>query len=185
MSGHRTDDQRDDRREQARKLLSRLEAPKQLVRHGELVEESAKKLTDAIERLGVSVDVDFVRAGALIHDVGKIEFPRELYQAGRDHECAGERLLLANGEEADLARVCRSHSAWDSPENSLEELLVALADKLWKGKRVDDLELRVIDGVADRMSSGRFEIFTHLDAVFERVAANGQRNLERSLEDPI
>ena len=34
----------------------------------------------------------------------------------------------------DLARFCVTHARWESDGIGLEDLLVALADKLWKGK---------------------------------------------------
>lgn len=42
---------------------------------------------------------------------------------------------------------------------SVEELLIALADKLWKGARVEDLERQVVERVAgsadDRLARSR------------------------------
>ena len=56
---------------------------------------------------------------------------------------------------------------------SLEELLVALADKLWKGKRVEALELLVIDRIATLLAQDRWELLIQLDSCFEAIAANG------------
>jgi hypothetical protein len=66
-------------------------------------------------------------------------------------------------------------------EVSLEELLVALADKLWKGVRNPRLEERCIDGIAAALGKARWDIFIELDSSFERIAADGQKRLERSL----
>ena len=134
--------------------------------------------------LGVKLNLEFVRCGAFLHDVGKISSPSELEEPGRDHEAAGEALLQKQGIDPILARVCRSHADWQDPEITLEELLIALADKLWKGKRVADLELRVVDRVAASLSQGRFDIFAQLDTLFENISVNGHQNLERSLEPP-
>ena len=55
-------------------------------------------------------------------------------------------------------------------------LLVALADKVWKGKRVDDLELRVVDRLGDGHGRGeaaageRWERFMMLDDVLSQLA---------------
>jgi len=65
-------------------------------------------------------------------------------------------------------------------EVSLEELLVALADKLWKGVRHAELERRVIDGVAGRLGSGFWDVFLELDTTLEEIAAGGAERLERS-----
>jgi hypothetical protein len=39
---------------------------------------------------------------------------------------------------------------------------------IWKGKREERLELAVIDSVAERLSFGRWDVFTMLDRLFER-----------------
>ena len=63
---------------------------------------------------------------------------------------------------------------------SLEELLVALADKLWKGVRKLELEERVIDRVAASLKTDRWDAFVELDNLFETIAADGTARLERS-----
>lgn len=132
--------------------------------------------------LGVSLDANFVRVGIVLHDAGKILHPAELDAAGADHEPAGQRLLLENGVSPSLARVCLSHARWASMEVSLEELLVALADKLWKGVRKQELEQLVIDTVAEALQKDRWDLFLRLDTTFEDIAAEGTARLERSRE---
>ena len=168
----------------ARALMLKLGAPDRLRRHGELVAEAANELVLEVSVLGVNINQEFIQCGAFLHDIGKVISPEELEQAGSSHEEAGEALLLENGIEPILARVCRTHAQWQGRDLTLEELLIALADKLWKGKRVDELELRVIDRVASRLSKERFDLFFQLDTLFERIGAHGHDNLERSLEAP-
>lgn len=164
---------------EAWQLLKRLVAPPRLLHHAELVSEAAQLL---LAGLGVRAQVDarFVQAGTVLHDVGKIQFPEELNAKGAAHESAGEALLLSHRVEPDLARVCRSHAQWAALEVSLEELLIALADKLWKGVRKSELEGRVIDGIAARSGVDRWELFVELDSLFERIAAGGDDRLARS-----
>ncbi len=63
---------------------------------------------------------------------------------------------------------------------TLEELLVPLADKLWKGVRKPNLEERVIDLVAASVGKSRLDVFVDLDTCFEVIAADGADRLERS-----
>ncbi|WP_051697385.1 hypothetical protein [Thioclava indica] len=63
---------------------------------------------------------------------------------------------------------------------SFEELLIALADTLWKGSREADLELQIIDGVAARLQADRWDLFEALDGLFEEIAAEGDERLSRS-----
>jgi hypothetical protein len=66
------------------------------------------------------------------------------------------------------------------PEVSLEERTVALADKLWKGKREAELELLIIDEVAARLGISRWDIFERLDSSFEEIASGGAERLQGS-----
>jgi hypothetical protein len=116
----------------------------------------------------------------VFHDAGKIIHPEELSSKGNYHEIEGEKLLLENGIEAKLARCCQSHGKWETMECSLEEYLIALSDKLWKGKRENLLESHVIDKVAELSNQNRWEIFVELDSCFEKIAASGDSRLLRS-----
>lgn len=116
----------------------------------------------------------------VLHDAGKAIHTAELSGPGSEHEPTGEKVLLERGVPATLARVCRSHAQWATLETSLEELVVALADKLWKGARVPALEGRVIDAAATLARRDRWDLFVPLDAVFEEVAGGGEDRLSRS-----
>lgn len=166
----------------ARELLVALGAPPRLLRHVELVGEAAEMLLQKLARLGVKADADLVRVGVILHDAGKTVHTGELDQPGGEHEPAGEALLLEHGVIPAVARICMSHARWHEMPVALEELLVALADKLWKGVRKADLEERVIDGVASALGKTRWDLFVELDSCFERIAAGGTARLERSRE---
>lgn len=161
-------------------LLVELGAPQRLLLHVRLVAEAADLLVAAYSKLGLVFDASLIELGVAIHDAGKILHPAELEQAGSLHEPAGEHLLLAHGVQADVARCCVTHASWQNDGVSLEERSIALADKLWKGKREPQLELSVIDAVAARLQLERWEVFGTLDGVFEEIAAGGNARLERS-----
>lgn len=126
-----------------------------------------------------AVDWALVRAGAVLHDAGKIRFPEELSGPGAEHEPAGEALLLSAGAPPEVARLCRTHARWD-PAGPIEDLLVALSDKLWKGRRDAALEALVISRLASERGRPEWEIFSMLDALFEEIAAGGDERLARS-----
>lgn len=166
--------------EEARRLLTELGAPARLLRHVELVGEAADALLEELSDLGVELNTDLVRAGVVLHDVGKIIHPSELDAPGANHEPDGEALLLSRGVTPKLARICQTHARWDAMEVELEDLVVALADKLWKGVRKRPLEERVVQGVALRLGRDRWEVYIALDEKFEQVAAEGDDRLARS-----
>jgi len=167
-------------RESAFKLLDELDAPEHLKKHVKLVGEAADALLLKLTMLAIEVDRDFIDAGVVIHDVGKIVHTEEMAGPGSEHETKGKELLEGRAVDAKLARVCLSHARWDAMECSLEELLIALSDKLWKGKRESALELLVIDRVASQLGKERWDLYSDLDSEFENIASAGHERLQRS-----
>jgi hypothetical protein len=161
-------------------LLEKLNAPERLVRHAHYVSHAAESLLIEFRDLGVPLNRLTVELGAVLHDAGKIIHPEELAQPGSLHEHVGEKLLLLHDVQPEIASCCRSHGAWGLPDVSLEERVIALADKLWKGKREADLELLVIDDTAARLGVSRWDIFERMDSTFEEIAAGGAERVERS-----
>jgi hypothetical protein len=151
----------------AHDLLVGLGAPRRLLRHIELVHEAADVLLRKLAALSVPIRADFVRAGVALHDSGKVVHPAELDAPGGFHEPDGEALLLRAGVSPELARVCMSHARWETMDVSLEELVIALADKLWKGVRNPRLEERCIDAIAAVIGQARWDVFFELDSCFE------------------
>ncbi|MGH8080288.1 MAG: HD domain-containing protein [Lysobacter sp.] len=166
---------------QAMALIQRLGAPAHLQRHVELVGEAGEAILALLREQGLALDEDFVRAGIVLHDVGKTLHPAEMHGPGSRHEPDGQSMLLAAGVSPELARVCLSHAQWPQMQCTLEELLIALSDKLWKGVRRADLEQRVIDEVAAMTGGDRWNVFIALDSGFERVAEDGSERLARSV----
>lgn len=166
--------------EEALKMLTRLGAPSRLIRHLELVGEAGEEMTSKLDDLKVQYNKTLVLVGIAVHDAGKILHPEELEAGGSLHEAEGEKLLLQQGVAKEIARCCRSHSQYKNMDVSFEEMLIALADKLWKGKREADLELMIIDEIARRLKSDRWDLFEPLDTCFEEIASNGNQRLSRS-----
>lgn len=165
---------------EAEALLRDLGAPSRLLTHVRLVGEAGEAILARLGQMGVSIDGHFVRLGIIFHDAGKILHPEELDGPGSEHELDGERLLIAHGVDPRVARCCLSHARWSTMTVSLEELLVALADKLWKGVRNAELERRVIEGVAAKLGKDFWDLFVELDTCFEEIASDGPNRLERS-----
>jgi putative nucleotidyltransferase with HDIG domain len=166
----------------AYELLKSLGASERLMQHAQVVAEAADRLMQELKGLGVSFDAHVVELGAVLHDAGKTRNAEELSASGSMHQQAGQALLLAHGVQPEVARCCASHGhgAWNLPDVSFEELVVALADKLWKGRREAGLELMVVDEVAARLGASRWDVFERLDTAFELIAADGPERLLQS-----
>lgn len=168
-------------------LLIALPTPPRLAAHLRAVHDVAARLLAWLDREYpiLTVDHDAVLFGAATHDIGKVEHPEELSGPGAAHEPAGHQLLLRHGVAENLARFALTHAQWDRDDASTEELLVTLADKVWKGKRVDDLEQRVVRRLAAAGAQQQWEAFLHLDDALTRIAEDADARLALQASYPL
>ncbi|MGI5506645.1 phosphohydrolase [Lentzea sp. CA-135723] len=111
--------------------------------------------------------------------------PNELSGPGHDHEPAGHALLRARGVEERLSRFAGTHASWTADGITLEELLVSLADKVWKAKRVPDLEQLVTGHLAQASGQEPWEVFLALDDELDRIAAGADARLAYQSSYPV
>ncbi|WP_371501323.1 HD domain-containing protein [Kitasatospora sp. NBC_00374] len=165
--------------ERAAELLMLVGAQPRLRAHLELVHDVAVRLLDGIGAHWPQVVLD--RAGLLFgaatHDLGKVRHPEELTGPGHAHEEAGYRLLLELGVPERDARYARTHASWMLPGISLEELMVSLADKVWKNSRRPDLEDLVVARLAEACGREPWEVFLPLDDLLGALGADADRRL--------
>lgn len=166
--------------QQTLELLKQWDVPPHLLRHVQLVAQVAKQLCEWCENDNIEINAQWITIAALFHDVGKILHPEELRQSGSLHEEAGQKWLQQHGINDSLCRICVSHAQWSKMDCTLEELIVALADKLWKGKRVTELEERVIQEIANQHQGEYWTLYTRWDQRFEDVASKGSQRLSMS-----
>lgn len=168
-------------------LLETLNAPPRLVAHLRAVHDVACQLTDWLLRHypDVRCDRQAVAFGAAIHDIGKVEHPDELSGPGSAHEPAGYRLLRGLGVEEDLARFARTHASWTADGIGVNDLVVSLADKVWKAKRVADLEQLVTAHLTASSGQQTWEAFMALDDELDRIAEDADGRLAFQASYPV
>jgi hypothetical protein len=160
-------------------LLLELRAPARLGAHLRVVHDVACQLTGAVNRRwpAWAFDAEAVHFGAAIHDIGKVIHPAELSGPGSAHELAGWQLLIDRGLPPERARFARTHASWRLPEVEAEDLLVSLADKIWKGHRVKDLERTVLERIALLAEVPAWQAFLDLDDTLDRLADAAETRL--------
>ncbi|WP_433208381.1 HD domain-containing protein [Dactylosporangium sp. CS-047395] len=166
--------------ETAAALLRRVGAPPRLGAHLRAVHDVAVQVVDWVgNEVGMEfgIDRDAVLFGAATHDFGKVRFPAELSGPGAEHEPAGQELLVALGVEPRLARFAAVHGRWDRDGATLEELLVTLADKIWKGRREHGLEEQVAQVIAAERGEPVWSVFMRLDDELTRIAEGADARL--------
>jgi hypothetical protein len=160
-------------------LLIEVGAPPRLAAHLRAVHDVARQLIDELTATWpqLSFDADAVSYGAATHDVGKALYPNELTGPGNQHESAGYRLLLDHGAPERRARFARTHARWDGEDATTEDQLVALADKIWKGQRQEDLEQLLIQRIVAATGDEPWNVFIRLDDLLNRIAAQAEGRL--------
>ena len=142
-----------------------LAVPAALAAHLDIVQESARIIVAALgERYPtLSLDADAILFGAATHDIGKALHPEELSRPGHKHERAGYDWLVGLGFADRFARFTWSHGACDLHDLMLEDLLVILADKFWKGHRPEQVERDVIARISAQTGQSEWEVFAFVD----------------------
>lgn len=165
--------------DQAARLLRDLDAPPRLAAHLRLVHDVAHQLVAWVTGRypALAVDREAVLFGAATHDIGKTAHIAELSGLGSAHEKAGRELLLANGFSERLARFAATHAAWREPGIVIEDLLVSVADKVWKNKRVPDLEDLVVARLAESSGRTSWEEFLALDDILTLIGNRADQRL--------
>ncbi|MFE2527984.1 HD domain-containing protein [Streptomyces sp. NPDC059382] len=168
-------------------LLSELGSPPRLAAHLRAVHDVAHQLVDWVEQQypAVIFDREAVLFGAAAHDVGKTVHLAELSGPGSAHEQAGQVLLLDHGISPELARFAATHASWLEARVGLDDLLVSLADKIWKNKRVPDLENLVVAHLAQATGRAAWEEFLALDGVLARIGDAADERLAFQASFPI
>jgi hypothetical protein len=131
------------------------------------------------------VDHEAVLFGAATHDIGKTAHVAELSGPGSAHEEAGRALLIGRGVSPELARFAATHASWTRPDVALEDLLVSLADKIWKNRRVPDLEDLVVARLAAVTGRAVWEEFIALDEVLSRIGDGADERMAFQASFPI
>ena len=162
----------------AAQLCEALHAPPQLVRHLTLVHNAAAELLDGLAAAFPSqvIDREAVLFGAATHDLGKVLHPNELRAWGSRHEDDGPALLEQHGVPKLWARFARTHGQWQEA-GELEDLIVALADQIWCGRRRPDLEERTAKFLAKANNLAEWIAWSKLDGLLDTIGDQSWHNV--------
>jgi uncharacterized protein len=131
-------------RDEALNLLHKVGCPKHVLEHVTFVSQLALEIVSKCQCNGVSVNKDLVEIGALLHDIGRSK------THDIRHAVVGAHIAQENSLPESLVRIIENHvgagipreeaeklglPARDYLQTSLEEKIVAYADKVTKGIR--------------------------------------------------
>jgi HD superfamily phosphodiesterase len=166
--------------EETARLLRQVAAPPRLVAHLILVHDVAATLVERITEAfpEITFRKEEVLFGASIHDFGKVIERSELIRSGTQHEQRGIELLRSMGISDERGRFAYTHGNWDGvPTINLEDLLVALADKCWKGQRIDKLESKITALLSAASSKPEWACYAELDEILQGLTKDADARL--------
>jgi putative nucleotidyltransferase with HDIG domain len=160
-------------------LLIEVGASPRLAAHLRAVHEVARQLIQELTTTWpqLKFDADAVSYGAATHDIGKALHPNELTGPGNQHESAGYHMLLEHGIPERRARFAQTHARWGDENTTIEDQLVALADKIWKGQRQEELERLLVQRIVATTGDEPWSAFMQLDDLLSRIAERAEGRL--------
>ena len=125
-------------REECLKILKENNVPDNVVAHMKAVCDFSMKVCDLLEKKGINVNKDLVVAGALLHDVKKMN--------SEDHVIEGFEFIKSLGFP-EVASIMKKHGLYhlDKEEfmpKTWEEKIVFYADKRVKNDRIVSVDER-------------------------------------------
>lgn len=148
--------------------------PDWVLRHVACVERLAVAMAKAAKNNGHAVDLDLVRSGAILHDIG-----RSITQDPH-HAHLGAELLRGEGVDARIVAIVERHTGAgvqpteapilgvptkDYTPQTLEERIVAHADNLYSGDR----RLTLDDVRAKYLAKGLPEAFARIETLHQTL----------------
>lgn len=133
-------------------LLSEVGCSKKVINHCRKVSALAVEFAKACKKKGLNVDVNLVEVGALLHDIGRSK------THGVNHAVVGVEIAESLNLPESIVSIIECHigggiAAEEAKElglpvkdyfpKTLEQKLVAYADKLIEGSRVVPIELTI------------------------------------------
>jgi uncharacterized protein len=147
--------------EEAVRILQESGCSTNVVRHCKAVAKLAVQIAEKCANNGAHVNVEMVQIGALLHDIGRAK------THGLNHPIVGAEIARSLGLPSSLVRIIERHlgggiSAKEACEfgwpektyipETLEEKIVAYADKLIEGKRQVPIE-KTVQKLKDRLGA--------------------------------
>jgi hypothetical protein len=94
-----------------------------------------------------------------------------------EHQGAGIELLRSLGISQERARFAWTHGNWSGEKVTLEDLIVTLADKAWKGKRIEALETRTAELLSAATSRPTQDCYSKLDEILQDLSEHADRKM--------
>ncbi len=160
-------------------LLKRFNVPIRLYKHLKIVNSTASYIIEELklEWPILSLNEKEILFGASTHDIGKLVITDELYKKGKEHESEGFKLLKSLGYKDDIARFTITHGNWRGDNLEIEDFIVCLSDKVWKGKRDIELEECIVNKISEMTKIDFWDVSTKLELILEKIVIESDKRI--------
>lgn len=153
------------------KILNENDAPALLKRHLILVYNVGITIIEKLTLTWPNLPINKkeILFGTATHDIGKIIEIQELNFPGKKHEIAGYKFLINKNISENFARFAKTHGDWKTENLKIEDLIVILSDKIWKGNRINELEERITTEIAKILNIDYWDVYVKLDTIISNI----------------
>lgn len=89
----------------------------------------------------------------------------------------GYKILIDYGIKENLARFTITHGNWKNENLKIENLIVSLADKIWKRQRIDKLEEKVIAEISILTNIYYWTVYLKIDNIIPQIINDSDERL--------
>ena len=142
-----------------------------LFKHLTIVNSTASLIVEQfkIEWPNLVLNEKEILFGTSTHNIGKTVITNELYKKGKKHESKGFEILKEFGYDNEESRFTITHGNWENKNLKIEDLIECLYDKIWKGKRVNELEKRIIKETSEFTETDFWDISMKFELILENT----------------
>ncbi|WP_061249109.1 HD domain-containing protein [Leptospira alstonii] len=157
-----------------------LNAPERLINHHIRVLKTFDSiLLELPLSMKMTIDKKLGQILCVVHDIGKIYIPEELYEPSHLHEKFGKEFLSSWGIDSSIYTICETHGEWRNYSTNLEESLAILSDRLWRGARDSELEEMITYLLCEKTNQSFWDIYLFLDSIFKKIATQGTIQIQQ------
>jgi len=163
------------KRNEAIKLLKDIGCHEKVIEHCMAVADFAAVIAKRLGDRGVKVDLDLVRTGALLHDIGRSR------SHGIDHAVVGAALAKKLGLDPAIVKIIERHIGAGIPAD--EAVKLGLPRKNYMPRTIEE---KIVTHADNMCNDKRHPVERTIDRLLEKgqiIAADRMRKLHKELSD--
>ncbi len=153
-----------------------------IFKHVKKVQEIAIKIASEIIKNGHTVNIDFIKAASILHDIGRYKHPPGSANIIK-HGVDGANILRAEGLDEAYARVCENHIGSGINANDIKKQNLNIPEKDYMPQTIEEKIINYADSLTfyDKQGTIEMVIERYQKEVGSEIAQR-TRNLHNEIE---